>query len=216
MPPSIDTTEYALAIQSVKRFKNLLLLLFLLTVLVQGAAFVLLEFTDVLNAPPPKNVAVEAADEESTSTSADVETLCPVWSETLHWALPATKFFALVFSGLLAMVLMLAVKLSLLGRGAGTRRFLGAFFWSLILLAIVVPWQQVYHGNLACGALYSFGELIRGHNAFHALTTPTVADAMFYYARFLAYPTVVLLVWLLVAIRSAGGAPVRTDSQATS
>lgn len=207
MTQPVNLTEYILAFKTVKRFKNLFLLLILLCVAFQAGSFILLEFTTVLDAPEKQQLQ-EGETQDEFSPSAAAEPTSPTAGETykkiLHWLLPATKFAALAGGVLLVISLMFAGALSLLGRGSGTRKLIGAFFWSVILLGMLIPWQQVYASSLACGVTYNWMELTQARDLFD-LGQKTTADAIFYYGRFLAYPAVAFLVWLIVACKFVGG-----------
>ena len=78
---------------------------------------------------------------------------------------------------------------------------ISAFFWSLILLAMLIPWQQVLARNtIACGALWNLGEMA----ARRATWGGADADwngALLFYTRFLGYPGAALLVWLVVHVK---------------
>lgn len=214
MTQSVNLTEYVQAMKTVKRFKNLFLLLILVSVLFQVNTFVLLEFTTVLESPKE----TEVQGDEAPAIPADIaEPPQPTASEIVHkvlyWLLPVTKFAALGSGVLLAISLMFAGALSLLGRGNGTQQLIGAFFWSVILLGMLIPWQQVYASSKACGAMFGYIDLLQASDLFH-ISEQTLADKAFFYGRFLAYPAAALVVWLIVAIKFAGG--YRRLSQAES
>ncbi len=132
-----------------------------------------------------------------------------MWYLVLVWALPTAKFLAVVIAALLTCTLLLAVLMSLVGRLGGAAGFVSAFFWSLILLAMVTPWQQVLNGTWACGALYNLSDLLTQIKlvkpSWDPPTPPTTLDLTLFYARFLAYPAIALLVWLVVQTKFARG-----------
>lgn len=209
MTQAVNLTDYVQAMKPVKRFKNLFLLLILLSLLFQTNSFVLLEFTHALesspSAPPPK------ADDDSGETTAEapkrISATSPAGEAYLHameWLLPITKFASMVCGLLLAISLLFAALLSLTANGRGTPQLIGAFFWSLILLAMLIPWQQVYAASVACGVMFNASELMRARDLFH-VGAQTFQDQLFFYGRFLAYPAAVLAVWWIVAIKFAGG-----------
>ena len=113
--------------------------------------------------------------------------------------------------GLLMMLtIMFSVKISLVGQVGATREFLAAFFWSLILLAILIPWQQILYTSLASGATFSLSQLYHGAALARAKFGASEADVtiwrqIHYFARFLAYPVVAILMVLLVAMKFKRG-----------
>ena len=123
------------------------------------------------------------------------------WKAVLSWLLPACKFGGLVLAFLLTATLWLAVLLSLVGRLGGIGGLVGALFWSLLLLAMLVPWQNVLPGSsLACGALFNLGDLLSARAAAEGWTSRLV-----YFGRFLAYPLAAAAVWLIVHLRFGAG-----------
>jgi hypothetical protein len=106
---------------------------------------------------------------------------------------------------LVTVAIGMAVMLSLIGRLGGMAGLIGAFFWSTILLAMVVPWQQVLPGSsMACGALFNFAELTARRAAWSGADA-TLQQSVFYHGRFLAYPLAAALVWLIVQVKFARG-----------
>ena len=97
------------------------------------------------------------------------------------------------------LTLMFLVELSLVGRLGGAAGFMRAFFLSLILLAMFVPWQQIIKGDFACGALFNLGQL---EEARRELQGDKLSQIL-HYARFIAYPSLALLV--LIAVQIAFG-----------
>ena len=127
------------------------------------------------------------------------------WHGVLRWSLPAAKFVAMASGMLLVLTLLFAVGLSLVGKLGGTAGLISAFFWSLILFMMVIPWQQVLgKTELACGALYNLGELLERRRTWGAAGDST--NDLFYYGRFVAYPGVALLIWLIVHVKFTRGA----------
>jgi len=128
-----------------------------------------------------------------------------MWTKILHGVLQAVKGVTPALCVLLALTLLLGVQLTLLGRLGGVVDLIGAFFWSLVLLAILMPWQDVFQDHFACGALYGIGELIGQTRLVKAPPSigATTAEQVFYYARFLAFPLLALLVWITVMVKFA-------------
>jgi predicted membrane-bound spermidine synthase len=199
MNQEIVPVEYCDAFRSVRAAKNLFWWLIAAAIVVQLAAFVLVNFVGVIDP------LYGSAGASRTAQAADAARR---WDDLLHWALPATKFLALVSGMLLSLVLLVAVKLSLVGRLGGVAGLISAFFWSLLLLAIVTPWQQVMDGAVTCGALYNLGELTKAAGKVKSdwgAKGVSVFDQVLFHARFVAFPLVALLVWLTVHRKFARG-----------
>jgi len=198
--------ECRCAFATVRLAKNCLWWLVLLAVVVQLTGFVLVRFVDGIPEPlpqaPPTAVAVKAQTQPAGAARAPAEDAAP-WRRALSWALGATKFTGLAAGTLLTLTLLVAVKLSLVGRTGGIAGFVGAFFTALVMWVFLVPWQQVANFSFACGALFNLGELERRTNEL--LSGGSVVFAAVYYLRFVAYPLFVVMLLLLVQARFARG-----------
>ncbi len=205
-----ELSQYAEAFVSVRAAKNIFWWLIAAAIVVQLTCFILVNFVGVLDAnytPAPAASATQPVTAESEDHG-DAVQASTIWTGVMHWLLPATKFMALVMSVLLVLTLMFAVKLSLLGRLGGVVWMMSAMFWSMILLAIMTPWQQMFGGAVACGATYNLGELIdftkQIKSSWGADQVSAISQVV-YYARFVAYPIVALAVWLAVQFKFAKG-----------
>ncbi|GAH86266.1 unnamed protein product, partial [marine sediment metagenome] len=131
-----------------------------------------------------------------------------VWYKVLGWALPFTRIVAVVCGMLTVITMMFAALLSLISGQGGIKCFFNAFFWSLLLFVAVLPWQTIIKGSLVSGAMYNLGELIRWSKDSIEPWAPqgtSVWQQSPYYARFLAYPVLVLLIWIVVQVKFGRG-----------
>jgi len=156
------------------------------------------------NAKPAATPAAGPAKDKPASrptTQPAPRTAAEKWHLALAWALPASKFVALIAAMLLLLTLLLALNLSLVGKLGGTAGLISAFFWALLLFAMVMPWQQVLaKRTLACGALFNLGELLAGRARWLAPRAGS-QGATFYLARFILYPLLALLLWIVVHVK---------------
>jgi hypothetical protein len=121
----------------------------------------------------------------------------------LKYGLPASRFAVLVLGLMLVLMVMFAVKLSLVERVGGVAGFMSAFNWSLILLMMLIPWRPILGSSMSCGALFTFSELMKADAALGQ--TPVLLDQIIFYARFLGYPGFALLVCLIVQSKFSRG-----------
>lgn len=215
-------SEYFDAIRTVRIVKNAMWLLVLVAIAVQLTCFILVQFVGFIEPPDvtvqllrARDHAIEdalsstgaAAPADEADTASHREAVL-VRERVLAWLLPLTKFLAPVACIVLSVALLIGLLLSLVGQLGGAAGLTSAFFWSIILLVVLVPWQHVLSGMVGVGVLYNFQELQSavklvqgdwntGHYASRAM--------ILHYVRFLAYPVIVLLVWMLVGVKFAKG-----------
>ncbi len=199
--PDSQAMEYAAAFKTIRCAKNLFIFLVLAAIVVQLASFVMVEFVGVADEMYAASTAggVETKPAEASPNG---------WVELMHWLLPGVKFVAVVAAAILSLTLLVGLKISLVGRLGGAAGLVSAFFWSLILLAMVTPWQKVLNSSFACGALYNYGHLA----GEAAKIKPSwgaagvgLVDKILYYARFIAYPVLAVFVLLIVQVKWSRG-----------
>ena len=211
-----ESQQYLDALKTIRAAKNWFWWLVFLAVVIQLGSFAAVRFAGVIDkaamvqrlqlqsekADKPADQSEKGEDESLNSTSAEV------WYETLAWVLPTGKFVAMVSGLLLILTMLLAVEVSLVGKTGGAGKFTSAFFWSLLLWAMLIPWQQVgtFRSTFACGALCNLQDLIENTAkvAWGTKDVPILTQ-IFYYARFVAYPILVILISIVVQLRFARG-----------
>ena len=104
----------------------------------------------------------------------------------------------LVLAGLLyCLTILLSLKISLVGRLGGMNHISRAFFLSLVMLILLLPWQRVF-GGVVLGAIYSPCELVKWSSA----ETSSIFDIILYYLRFSGYWLLILLLLIFSQLRS--------------
>jgi len=104
----------------------------------------------------------------------------------------------LVLAGLLyCLTILLSLKISLVGRLGGMNHISRAFFLSLIMLILLLPWQRIF-GGVVLGAIYSPYELVKWSSA----ETPHIFGIILYYLRFSGYWLLILLLLIFSQLRS--------------
>ena len=66
-----------------------------------------------------------------------------VWENWVSWAFPFSAFIGIVVGCLYVLTLLIGLKISLAGRLEGAAGLTKGFFWSLLFLAILLPWQSI-------------------------------------------------------------------------
>ena len=190
---STTSSEYTQAMRSIRTAKNIFWLMVLLSVVIQITVTVLVHLFRIHCHLPEQPASAPAAAGATWQNWAS-------WGTLLQWLLPATKFLGAVGAMLLTLSVLFAVMIALLGRRPGLATMISCFFWSLILLAVLVPWQQVLHTAFASGALFNFTELKTASDA--ALRAKGSAE-IFFLIRFLAYPALAVLLAVVVQAKFA-------------
>ncbi len=212
-----QTTGAVAAFRSIKAAKNFFMWLIAMALVLQLGGFIAVHCFGVLDplyvkeaAPATQPAATQPAATQPALASADNsdDLLAEISREVLVYGLEATKFFSFVLCLLAVLTLMFAVKLSLVGALGGMGGFMSAFFWSLILLATLTPWENIVGGGFVFGAMHSFCAM---KNAIMSMRPQWGAgsvemfDMIVFYGRFVAYPSVALLIWLIVMLKFAKG-----------
>lgn len=209
--------EYVAAMKSVRCAKNVFFLLLVLGILTELTGFAVMSFTDRLDAAYARagSRAATAPATGPAQTRPAVDPNAPqtaqasaMWKCSLDTAMKIGIFVAPVAAGLAAASLLVGLLVTLVGRMDGAGGLSSALFWSLLLLAILTPWQYASSPAVGLGAMYSLSELA-------AEAGPTVKgwgdgaadswDRILFHTRFAGYPVVALLVWLVVQIKFARG-----------
>jgi len=104
----------------------------------------------------------------------------------------------LILTGLLyCLTILLSLKISLVGRLGGMNHISRAFFLSLVMLILLLPWQRIFAG-MVLGAIYTPCELVKWSSA----ETGSIFDIILYYLRFSGYWLLILLLLIFSQLRS--------------
>ena len=104
----------------------------------------------------------------------------------------------LILTGLLyCLTILLSLKVSLVGRLGGMNHISRAFFLSLVMLILLLPWQRIFAG-MVLGAIYTPCELVKWNSA----ETSSIFDIILYYLRFCGYWLLILLLLIFSQLRS--------------
>jgi hypothetical protein len=201
-----SSSEYAQAMRSIRAAKNIFWLIVVLAILIQASVFILVHVWPNIHChvlQTTAQAALASAPESEPATPAK-----PVvnwanwasWSQLLHWLLPVTMFVGAVSSMLLSLSILFGVLIALLGRRPGLATMISAFFWSLILLAAMIPWQQVMPGNFVTGATFNLADLKWWESW---CPKASLWEHLWLYGRFLGFLAAALLVTVVVQAKFA-------------
>ena len=158
--------DYADAMMTARKAKNVLFLVLLLVLLTQLSLFFLLRFGvlrlgDELaveqtsesaeatpasagaSAQPEAGATQPAAAAADASEEADAGTVraSSRVEEILRYVIPVTDFLGMTMVVVLAVVLLLIVTIMLIGRLIGVSHVTSAFVWCVVLAVLLFPWQ---------------------------------------------------------------------------
>jgi len=98
------------------------------------------------------------------------------------------------------LTLLSSLKISLLGRLGGINHISRAFFLSLLLVILLLPWQKLFPG-VAAGAIFTPAEALSARGALLD-SGGGILGRSFFYLRFTGYWIVVILLLVLAQLRS--------------
>ncbi|MBI5723882.1 MAG: hypothetical protein HZA50_07995 [Planctomycetes bacterium] len=213
MPNETVCKQHLDAFRTAKIAKNVMFGLLLLVMLAQIAGFALVYFFDVIDyAPELQNrLSARAAPTSMPAVppAANVEVRAGEIYLLLKWGLHVSRMLAFFCSILFCLVLLLYVNLSIVSRLGDMAGFISAFFWSLVLLAVLMPWYKLFPTELAQGALFNLEDLIEQtrnvKNSWTAGRAIPPEQLILYFTRFAAYPLFALIVLLVCQCRFMHG-----------
>lgn len=191
----IDITDCLEAVSVFRGWKNFFFFVLVVSMLVFQAAFWLVD-RGLVQAPATIGVVTEA-DAPATEGS-QRGLLNRVTFDHLTRTMELATGVLLVTTVLYSMAMFFSLVVSLIGRLGGVNHIARAFFLSLIMLVLVIPWQNVLSMNVP-GLLYAPAELL----AWMAAKSDALLDTILYYLRFSGYWLIVLLLLIMSQVRSA-------------
>jgi hypothetical protein len=190
-PGIANAADYADALLTARKAKNILVLLVLVILLFQLALFFGARYK------------IELGADDGVGHPAS-----PLIADLLKYLVGLTDFLGVVLPILLLADLWLIASVMLLGRLLGVSRVIAAFLWCMVLLTLLFPWQAFLMNQTFTstkfeipGVLYTWSELIvrgRVHPSGFSLS-------LLYWARFVGWPAVATLLLLSIQHQSGTG-----------
>ncbi|MHC4475079.1 MAG: hypothetical protein ACYTEL_05520 [Planctomycetota bacterium] len=119
----------------------------------------------------------------------------------LAWLIRLLNFVLVPAAMLYCLTILFSLKVSLLGRLGGINHISRAFFISLLMFVLILPWQKFFlFADVLAGAIYTPGELLR---RYAAAKTSGVLGQISYYWRFSGYWLIVMLLQVFSLVRSS-------------
>lgn len=190
--------DYSAALQTIRAARGVFLLILILSLLLHAAGYSAARWGEVLRPLPEiqKQLATPT-DAPGATVTPDAETAehFSTWYYFIQLGLPTAEFLGQVSCGLLTLSFLFAALVCLSGGLGGVRGAISAFFWMLVLLALLFPWGRWLGSTAGAeqipGVYYTFGELEQLPAEFG-----NWLDAALHYVRYLGYPLLALLIAL--------------------
>ncbi len=199
MSPTINSTEFTSGMKTLRRAKNFFSLLIILSLLVQIAGFIIIYFCG-----SKINATEIIYSQQSTLCGQE----CAL-SAILFWAFMVSKLLAMFSGCILVLILTFTSLFVIVGGGTGTKNFISTFLWSLLILVLVSPWQNILQGCLLNGALYSIAELQAAIVQLQPIAGEEIKlsfiQGVEFFSRFIGYPAVTIIVVILMLIKYSQG-----------
>jgi hypothetical protein len=190
-----------------RRWKNLLFMVMLLSLLLHQASFWLVstgqvEITENTNTETPVILDADSIQTDRATAQAEESRNFTLFGfdvtfEHLTSLLRLTNIILVFASLLYALIMYFGLGISFKGGLGGLAHICGALYLSLIILVLLLPWQNFF-GPIALGATFTPSELVRW-------CTTDISDTfgmVVFYLRFTGYWALVLLLLLLAQLRS--------------
>jgi len=116
----------------------------------------------------------------------------------VNWVIRFCNFVLILAVALYCLTMLFSIKISLIGRLGGINHICRAFFLSLVMLVLLLPWQSFFD-SIVVGAIYTPDELVRWCTA----ESTGIFDAIFHYLRFTGLWALVVLLLILSQLRSS-------------
>jgi hypothetical protein len=220
----VETTDSLEAVGVFRRWKNIFFVIVLICLLLTQAAFWLVDLKLVEkgsaaaaspavattpSAPAADVNAVEKA--ASQAVSGSPEAPAPASNDTgfigglfaqlnmerVTLAIQIVNGILIVAVVLHAMALFFCLLISLVGRLGGIRHVSRAYFLSVIMLMLVIPWQALFQSPVP-GVVYTVPELLQ----WMTIKNENMANLVLYYLRFSGYWLLFFVLLLMSEVRS--------------
>ena len=212
----IETTDCLEAVGVFRGWKNFFFLLVVVCLVLTQASFWLVNLglvavpapaiepmseTEVIGAAAAESVA--DVNDVSASTSGTESKIPLPLLEDLTWehirrTIELVNGVLIITAGLFCLAMFFSLMVSLIGRLGGINHIARAFFLSLIMFVLIVPWQELIDSSVI-GVAYTPAELAK----WVSNKGSGFVYTLLYYLRFSAYWLLAALLLILSQARSA-------------
>jgi hypothetical protein len=196
----VETNDSLEAVGVFRAWKNIFFVIVLICLILSQAGFwaVDQEFVPVPGTAEAVTTAEVQADAATTDRGLVGGLLGRIDFELVARGIGVANGILIVSGILFALTIFFCLMISLVGRLAGVGHISRAFILSLIMAALIIPWQRLFGSNVV-GVAYGAEELI----GWMDMKDGGLPNVIFYYLRFTGLWLVTLLLLILAQVRSA-------------
>jgi hypothetical protein len=210
----LDTTDCLEAVGTFRWWKNVLFVLIAICLLLLQASFWLVNTGYIKTCKGAGTSKPAVADSNAVvvaaKIAADVNEGCKasvppshhalfgVTFKNLAWLIRIINAVLVLAATLYCLTMLFSLKISLTGRLGGINHISRAFFLSLVMLVLLLPWQIVF-GTAVVGVIYTPCELVK----WKATELTDIFGTVLYYLRFSGYWLLIVLLLIFSQLRSA-------------
>jgi hypothetical protein len=195
--------DFESALRTIRSARGVFVTLLVLSLLIHVTAFAAVRWGHVLEATQAVETGIAAAGAERvTETPEETEEVgnTAFVASLIELGLPLAEFIGQVSCALLAFCFLASAQVCLAGGLGGVRGSLSAFFWVLVMLALLFPWARWLSGTQIPGVYLTFLELTQFPESFDRVLPEVLS-----YVRFLGYPLLALIIVLVANGRYSRG-----------
>ena len=219
----VDTTDYLEAVGVLRGWKNFLFVIVALCLLLLQISFWLVNTgcvkaekqteTPTISAEgegaiPAPNIIEQAAQRAASTQPGEGTEKAPlpqakdaffgIKIKHVNWVIRFCNFVLILAGIVYCLTMLFSIKISLIGRLGGINHICRAFFLSLVMLVLLLPWQNFFD-SIVMGAIYTPDELVRWCTA----ASTGILDTIFHYLRFTGLWALVVLLLIFSQLRSS-------------
>ena len=145
-----------------------------------------------------KKAAATEPSESTEEAASPAEFFFGIKIKHVNWVIRFCNFVLILAGTLYCLTMLFSIKISLVGRLGGINHICRAFFLSLVMLVLLLPWQN-YFSNIIVGAIYTPDELVRWCTSERT----SIFDITVHYLRFSGYWLLIVLLLIFSQLRSS-------------
>ncbi|MBC8471106.1 MAG: hypothetical protein H8D56_16675 [Planctomycetes bacterium] len=206
----LDTTDCLEAIGVFRGWKNFFFIIVLICLLLLQASFWVVNLGYIRgecpgmaggvgqNVQDPNDAgAALAAGEKGLDVAGMEKSFFGVTFKHLAMGIRVVNAILIMGGVFYCLTILMAMKISLVGRLGGINHICRAFFLALLMLLLLLPWQRIFAG-VGIGSIYTPCELVKWTSA----GTGNIFDIVLLYLRFSGFWLLILLLLVCSQLRT--------------